>query len=75
MKSPFPIRLACACLACVPLFACGRTDSPPPPDILKVQREAMDKAKGTEKTLQDAAQRRDAQGESDTQPKPASTGY
>jgi hypothetical protein len=46
------------------LCACGRSNPPaPPPDILKTQREAMDKAKATEQVLQNAAERRDAQAE------------
>ena len=43
---------------------CGRSNSEPPPDVLKAQREALEKAKAMEKTLQDAAQQRDAQMES-----------
>ena len=46
------------------LQGCGRSNPEPPPDILKAQREALDKAKSMEKTLQDAAQQRDAQMES-----------
>jgi hypothetical protein len=49
---------------CVLLQGCGRSNPEPPPDILKAQREALEKAKATEKTLQDAAQQRDAQMES-----------
>ena len=49
--------------ACLLLQGCGRSN-PEPPDVLKAQREALEKAKGMEKTLQDAAQQRDAQMES-----------
>lgn len=38
----------------VTLTACG--ESPPPPDIIKAQREALDKAKGVEQTLQQQAE-------------------
>jgi hypothetical protein len=51
-------------IACLLLQGCGRSNPEPPPDILKAQREALDKAKATEKTLQDAAQQRDTQMES-----------
>ncbi|HEX4596800.1 MAG TPA: hypothetical protein VH278_03360 [Burkholderiaceae bacterium] len=54
-----------ACLsACLLLQGCGRSNSEPPPDILKAQREAMEKAKATEKVMQDAAQRHDVEAES-----------
>ncbi len=49
---------------CLLLHGCGRSNPEPPPDILKAQREALEKAKGMEKTVQDAAQQRDAQMES-----------
>jgi hypothetical protein len=49
---------------CALLPGCGRSNPEPPPDILKAQREALDKAKSMEKTLQDAAQQRDSQIES-----------
>jgi hypothetical protein len=39
----------------------ARSNPEPPPDILKAQRESLEKAKATEKVLQDAAERRDAQ--------------
>jgi len=51
-------------LACLLLQGCGRSNPQPPPDILKTQREAMEKAKATEKMVQDAAQRRDTEMES-----------
>jgi len=47
--------------ACFVLCACGKSNPAPPPDLLKTQREAMDRAKATEKVMQDAADRRDAQ--------------
>ena len=54
-----------ATAACLVLCACGRSSTdPPPPDLLKTQRDAMDKARSTEKTIQDAADKRDAQMES-----------
>jgi len=52
------------CAVCVLLQGCGRSNPEPPPDILRAQREALEKAKATEKTLEDAAQQRDAQMES-----------
>ena len=51
-------------IGCLLLQGCGRSNPEPPPDILKAQREAMDKAKATDKMLQDAVERRDAQIES-----------
>ena len=57
-------RMTCVCVACLALSACGRSNPPPPPDLLKTQREAMDKAKATEQVLQNAAEHRDAQLES-----------
>jgi hypothetical protein len=54
-----------ATAACLLLCACGRSSTdPPPPDLLKTQRESMDKARATEKVVQDAAERRAAQMES-----------
>jgi len=56
-------------IALVPAFltlqGCGRSNSePPPPDPLKAQRQQMEKAKATEKALQDAAERQNQQIES-----------
>ena len=51
-------------IACVLVSGCGRSNPQPAPDILKTQREAMDKAKATEQVLQNSAERRDAQIES-----------
>jgi len=51
------------CGACVLLQSCGRSTEPPP-DVLKAQREAMEKARSTGKMMQDAVQQRDAQMES-----------
>jgi hypothetical protein len=51
-------------IGCLLLQGCGRSNPEPPPDILKAQREAMDKAKATDRLLQDAVERRDAQLES-----------
>ena len=57
--------LPAACFsACLLLQGCGRSNQDPPPDILKAQREAMEKAKATEKVLQDEAKRHDAEVES-----------
>lgn len=55
---------AALCLACVVLQGCSRSNPQPPPDILKAQREALEKAKGMDKVLQDEAQRRGAEPES-----------
>jgi hypothetical protein len=47
------------------LCACGRSSTdPPPPDLLKTQRDAMDKARATEKVVRDAAEKQAAQIES-----------
>jgi hypothetical protein len=56
--------VGCTVCVCLLLQGCGRSNPDPPPEILKAQREALEKAKSTEKTLQDAAQQRDAQMES-----------
>jgi hypothetical protein len=50
-------------VACLLLQGCGRSNPEPPPDILKAQREALEKAKGLGKMEQDAVQRRDAEME------------
>ena len=52
------------CVACLFLQGCGRSDSEPPPELLKAQRQQLEKAKGTEKALQDAAERQNQQVES-----------
>jgi hypothetical protein len=44
---------------------CGKSSTDPAgPDLLKAQREAMDKAKGTEQIMQDASKKQDQQLES-----------
>jgi hypothetical protein len=49
-------------LAGLVLAACGKSSTDPVgPDLLKTQREAMDKAKGTEQVIQDATKKQDAQ--------------
>ena len=55
-----------ACAACAALSACGKSDPAPPPDLLKAQREQLNKAKATEKVLLDAASRNGSQLESQT---------
>jgi hypothetical protein len=51
-------------LAGLLLAACGKSSTDPVgPDLLKTQREAMDKAKGTEQVIQDAAKKQDTQME------------
>ena len=52
------------CGACMLLQSCGRSNPEPPPDVLKAQREALEKARSTGKMMQDAVQQRDAQMES-----------
>jgi len=49
---------------CLLLGACDRPSSAPPPDLLKAQRAEMERAKATEKVMQDAAKRTDEQIES-----------
>jgi hypothetical protein len=61
---PWPRALTSAIwISCLLLQGCGRSNPAPPPDIVKTQREALEKAKATEKLLQDASERRDAQME------------
>ncbi|MBV8208814.1 MAG: hypothetical protein JO133_02015 [Burkholderiaceae bacterium] len=52
------------CVACLFLQGCSRSDSEPPPDLLKAQREALQKAKATDQAVQDAAERQRQQVES-----------
>jgi hypothetical protein len=55
----------CALLiGCLLLQGCGRSNPEPPPDILKAQREAMDRARATEQMVKDAAERREGQVDS-----------
>jgi len=49
----------------VVLGGCGSQTEEPPPQIFKPQREALEKAKGVEQTLQQSAQRRREQVERD----------
>jgi hypothetical protein len=58
------VLVGAALASCLLMQGCSRSNTEPSPDILKAQREALEKAKGTEKVLQDAAERRDAQMES-----------
>lgn len=47
------VAMLMAALASLALLgACGRPD--PPPDILKTQHDALDKAKGVEATIEDS---------------------
>jgi len=56
---PFAVLLAPALLA-----ACDSGPKAPPPDIVKTQRQAMEKAKGVEQVLeQSAGERREKDGE------------
>ena len=59
-----PLICSIVWIACVLPSACGRSTEPPP-DILKTQREDLNKAKGTEKMLLDSADRQKAQIESE----------
>lgn len=45
------------------LAACDSKSGSPPPDLMKSQRQAMEKAKGVEQVLQQSADRRREQGE------------
>lgn len=49
-----PVGSLLVLILIVTLTACG--EPPPPPDIIKAQREALDKAKGVEQTLQQQAE-------------------
>ena len=46
------LTLLLAALCGLLLSACGRDEQPPPPKLFESQRNAMDKAKGVEDTLQ-----------------------
>lgn len=48
------------------LAACDTKSGSPPPDLIKSQREAMEKAKGVERVLQQSA---DQKGEQEEQGK------
>jgi len=64
MKPSTRIARTAFLLAGLLLLACGKSSTDPAgPDVLKAQREALDKAKATEQMVQDAAQKRDAQME------------
>lgn len=47
--------LLLAALCSLLLSACDREEQPPPPKLFESQRNAMDKAKGVENTLQQQA--------------------
>ncbi|MDF3036038.1 MAG: hypothetical protein K0S28_1312 [Paucimonas sp.] len=54
------MKLPCKALvaACVSAMAAGCQPSEPPPDIIKTQREALNKAKALEGQMQQQAQER-----------------
>jgi hypothetical protein len=52
------MRSLVAILLCVPLIACDSKPKEPPPDILKSQREAIEKAKAVDQVLQKSADER-----------------
>jgi len=56
--------VAVICVACLSLQGCGRSNPEPPPDLLKSQREALQKAKAADQAVQDAAERQNQQIES-----------
>lgn len=49
------LTLLLAALCGLLLSACNREEQPPPPKLFESQRNAMDKAKGVEGTLQQQA--------------------
>lgn len=57
------VRLLALLAAAVALAACDTRSSDPPPDIIKSQRQSMDKAKDVEKTLQQSTDVRREQSE------------
>ena len=50
-------------LAMAGLVACDSKPKEPPPDLVKSQRQAMDKAKATEEILQKSAEERRKQAD------------
>ncbi len=55
MRSPRILAFASILL----IAGCGdKTEEPPPPQLFKPQRDALEKAKGIEQTLQQSADRR-----------------
>jgi hypothetical protein len=56
--APVSRHLVLALAVSVLFTACGQDAEEPPPRIFKPQREALEKAKGVEQTLQQSADRR-----------------
>lgn len=59
MRRCFALGIALTVLA----GGCGSQSEEPPPQIFKPQREALEKARGVEQTLQQSAQQRREQVE------------
>lgn len=57
---PWPFVIAAAILA---IAGCDSKPKDPPPDIIKSQRQVMDKAKGVEQVLQKSADERREQAD------------
>lgn len=57
---PWPFVIAAAILA---IAGCDSKPKDPPPDIIKSQRQMMDKAKGVEQVLQKSADERREQAD------------
>lgn len=53
-----PRRCLIVFLVLAAVSGCDSKSGSPPPDLVKTQREAMDKAKGVEQTLQQSAERK-----------------
>ena len=53
-----PRRCLIFLIAVFSVAGCDTKSSAPPPDLVKSQREAMEKAKGVEQTLQQSADRK-----------------
>ena len=54
----FSFRLALMACAVLAITACDSGPKEPPPDLLKGQRQSMERAKDVEKTLQQSSDRR-----------------
>jgi hypothetical protein len=58
-------KIGAVALVLAAVYGCGQSSTdPPPPDLLKAQRQALEKARAVDRTVQDAAQRTESQVDS-----------
>lgn len=61
------MKIALCCLIVVLLAACSESKQPPPPKLFESQRQALDKAKGVEQTVNQQAEQQKQEADRQTE--------